>query len=73
MQRLVDICEFKASLVYKASSKTARATQRNPVLKKVNKQNNNDERKRGDRDRERQRDRETETHSERTKTLETPQ
>jgi hypothetical protein len=28
------ISEFKASLVYKVSSKTARATQRNPVSKK---------------------------------------
>jgi hypothetical protein len=28
------ICEFKASVVYRASSKTARAAQRNPVLKK---------------------------------------
>jgi hypothetical protein len=27
------ISEFKASLVYKASSRTARAIQRNPVLK----------------------------------------
>jgi hypothetical protein len=27
------ICEFKASLVYKVSSRTARAIQRNPVLK----------------------------------------
>ena len=26
-----DLCEFKASLVYKASSRTARARQRNPV------------------------------------------
>jgi hypothetical protein len=26
--------EFKASLIYKVSSRTARATQRNPVLKK---------------------------------------
>ena len=32
--------EFKASLVYRVSSRTARATQRNPVLKKTNKQNN---------------------------------
>jgi hypothetical protein len=31
------ISEFEASLVYKVSSKTARATQRNPVLKKQNK------------------------------------
>jgi hypothetical protein len=28
------ISEFKASLVYKVSSRTARATQRNPVLGK---------------------------------------
>jgi hypothetical protein len=26
-------CEFKASLVYRVSSRTARATQRNPVSK----------------------------------------
>jgi hypothetical protein len=33
------ISEFKASLVYKVSSRTARATQRNPVSKnKTNKQ-----------------------------------
>jgi hypothetical protein len=32
------ISEFKASLVYKMSSRTARATQRNPVSK--NKQTN---------------------------------
>ena len=31
MQRQADLCEFEASLVYKASSRTARATQRNPV------------------------------------------
>jgi uncharacterized protein (DUF2252 family) len=39
------ISEFKASLVYKVSSRTARATQRNPVLKKQKQkpknQNNN--------------------------------
>jgi hypothetical protein len=37
------ISEFQASLVYKVSSRTARATQRNPVSKrkKTNKQNNN--------------------------------
>ena len=28
-----DLCEFEASLVYKASSGTARATQKNPILK----------------------------------------
>jgi hypothetical protein len=35
------ISEFEASLVYKVSSRTARAIQRNPVLKnKTNKQTN---------------------------------
>jgi hypothetical protein len=29
------VSEFKASLVYRVSSRTARATQRNPVLKKT--------------------------------------
>ena len=29
----MDLCEFEAILVYRASSRTARATQRNPVLK----------------------------------------
>jgi hypothetical protein len=33
-QRHVYLCELDAILVYKASSRTARATQRNPVLKK---------------------------------------
>jgi hypothetical protein len=32
------ISEFEASLVYKVSSRTARATQRNPVLKNQTKQ-----------------------------------
>jgi hypothetical protein len=31
------ISEFKANLVYRVSSRTARATQRNPVLKNQNK------------------------------------
>jgi len=30
----VDLCEFQASLVYRVTSRTARATQRNPVSKK---------------------------------------
>jgi hypothetical protein len=30
-QRQADLSEFKASLVYRASSRTARATQNNPV------------------------------------------
>jgi hypothetical protein len=33
----VDLCEFKASLVYRTSFRTAKATQRNPVSK-TNKQ-----------------------------------
>jgi hypothetical protein len=34
------ISEFEARLVYKVSSRTARAIQRNPVSKKKNKQTN---------------------------------
>jgi hypothetical protein len=33
-QRQADHCEFKASLVYRVSSRTTRTTQRNPVSKK---------------------------------------
>ena len=33
-QRQVNLCEFEASLLYRASSRAARATQRNPVLEK---------------------------------------
>jgi hypothetical protein len=41
-QKQADICEFEASLIYRASSGTARATQRNHVLKnkQTNKQTN---------------------------------
>jgi hypothetical protein len=35
------ISEFEASLVYRVSSRTARATQRNPVSKKQNKKQTN--------------------------------
>jgi hypothetical protein len=35
------ISEFEASLVYRVSSRTARATQRNPVSKKQNKTKQN--------------------------------
>lgn len=31
----IDLCPFKASLVYKASSGTARANRRSPVLKYI--------------------------------------
>jgi hypothetical protein len=34
-----EISEFKASLVYKVSSRTARAIQRNPISKSKTKQN----------------------------------
>jgi hypothetical protein len=33
-QRQEDLSEFKASLIYRASSRIARATQRNPLRKK---------------------------------------
>jgi hypothetical protein len=36
-QRQVDLCELEASLVYRVSSRTASAIQRNPVMKKQNK------------------------------------
>jgi hypothetical protein len=36
-QRQVDFCEFEANLVYRASSRTAKATERNHVSKKQNK------------------------------------
>ena len=36
-QRQVDFCDFEASLVYRANS---RATQRNPISEKTNKQTN---------------------------------
>jgi hypothetical protein len=35
-----EISEFEASLVYRVSSRTARTTQRNPVLKKKQKTKN---------------------------------
>jgi hypothetical protein len=39
------ISEFKASLVYRVSSRTARATQRNPVSKKNKKEEKKREKK----------------------------
>jgi hypothetical protein len=35
------ISDFKASLVYRVSSRTARATQKNPLSKNNNNNNNN--------------------------------
>jgi hypothetical protein len=40
------ISEFEASLVYKVSSRTARALQRNPVLKNQKKKEEEEEEKR---------------------------
>ena len=37
-QRLADLCEFEANLVYRASFRTARAAQRNPDSKHKTKQ-----------------------------------
>jgi hypothetical protein len=39
------ISEFEASLVYRVSSRTARAIQRNPVSENKTKQNNNNKKK----------------------------
>jgi hypothetical protein len=39
-QRQVGLCEFEASLVYRASSMMARATQRSPVSKNTNQTEN---------------------------------
>jgi hypothetical protein len=44
-QRLVDLYEFKASLVYRASSSGAMATERNLVSKTNKERNNNNNNK----------------------------
>jgi hypothetical protein len=56
------ISEFEASLVYRVSSRTARATQRNPVSKNQKTKNRERDRQR-QRDRQRERETETETDS----------
>jgi hypothetical protein len=56
------ISEFEASLVYRESSRTARAIQRNPISKTERERERDRDR---DRDRERQRQRETETERDR--------
>jgi hypothetical protein len=38
-QRWEDLCEFKVSLVFSTSSRIARDTHRNPVLKNTNNKN----------------------------------
>jgi hypothetical protein len=37
----VNLCEFEASLIYKVTSRTARATQRNPVSQQQQQQQQN--------------------------------
>jgi hypothetical protein len=39
-QKQADLCEFEASLIYRVSSRTARAIHRNPVSKKQKQKNN---------------------------------
>jgi hypothetical protein len=66
------ISEFKANLVYRVSSRTARATQRNPALKYQTERERERERER-QRQRQRQdrdRDRDTETDRERQRQTE---
>ena len=40
-KKQMDLSEFEASLVYRVSSRTAKATQKNPVSKNKTKQNKN--------------------------------
>lgn len=39
-RRQVDVCEFKASLIYRVSARTVRATQKNPISKRITKNPN---------------------------------
>jgi hypothetical protein len=52
------ISEFEASLVYKVSSKTARATKRNPVSKTKNQKQKQKRKKERKKEREREREKE---------------
>jgi hypothetical protein len=58
------ISEFEASLVYKVSSRTARAIQRNPVLRKT-KPNQTKPNQQREREREREQERERQDFSHR--------
>ena len=49
----MDLCEFKASLVYRLSFRTARATWRSPVLKKEGGGKRREERKEEETNKER--------------------
>jgi hypothetical protein len=46
-QRQADFCEFRVSLVYKASTRTCSITQKDPVLKNKAKQNKVKKKKKG--------------------------
>ena len=45
-QRQLDLSEFKASLVHRVSSRTVKATQRNPILKNERERERKKERER---------------------------
>jgi hypothetical protein len=61
--RRKQISEFEASVAYRVSSRTARATQRNPVLKnKTKKQKPNKQTKEREREREREKRKEKRSH-----------
>ena len=51
-QKLADLCEFEASLVYRSSSRTARATLRNLILKRKKKEQNKKQKKKEERKKE---------------------
>jgi hypothetical protein len=46
------ISEFEASLVYRVSSRTAKATQRNPVSKKTKKEEEEEKKEQGEEEEE---------------------
>ena len=48
----MDLCEFEASLVYRSSSRTARATLRNLILKRKKKEQNKKQKKKEERKKE---------------------
>ena len=56
-QRQADLCESEASLVYRVSSRIARATQRNPVSKNQKEKKKKERKKEKKRKRERKKER----------------
>jgi hypothetical protein len=74
-QRQVDLSEFKASVVCRVSSRTARATQRNPILTKQNRtEQNRTEQNRTEQNRtEQNRTKQNKTEQNRTKQNKTKQ